>query len=159
TLLTSQIGSATAAQRNFNKLPYPGFPTGQTVAQSLRPFPQFGTLGSRWSPLGNNWYDSLQVKVTKRYSHGLDFTSGFTWQKELLRGSDDQGGGGGSINDVFNRRNQKYISGNSQPLVLVVGINYRVPEFGPNALVRKIAGGWTISAITRYSSGLPIAVP
>jgi hypothetical protein len=159
TLLTSQIGSALAAQRGFNRLPYPGFPTGQTVAQSLRPFPQFGNLGSRWSPLGNNWYDSLQVKVTKRYSYGLDFTSAFTWQKELLRGSDDQGGGGGNINDVFNRRNQKYLSGNSQPLVLVFGLNYRVPEFGPSQIVRKIAGGWTVSAIMRYSSGLPIAVP
>ena len=159
TLLTSQVGSAAAAARGFNRLPYPGFPTGQTVAQSLRPYPQFGGLGSRWSPLGNNWYDSLQVKVTKRYSHGLDFTSAFTWQKELLRGSDDQGGGGGSINDVFNRRNQKYISGNSQPIVFVLGLNYRVPEFGRTKLVRKLAGGWTVSAITRYASGTPIAVP
>jgi hypothetical protein len=158
-LLTSQMSSTLAAQRGFNRLPYPGFPTGQTVAQSLRPFPQFGGLGSRWSPLGNNWYDSLQVKATKRHSHGLDFTLAFTWQKELIRGADDQGGGGGSINDVFNRRNQKYISGNSQPLVLVVAVNYRLPGWGASKLVKHLTGGWTLSSITRYSSGLPIPVP
>lgn len=158
-LLTSPISSALAAQRGFNKLPYTGFPTGQTVAQSLRPYPQFGTLASRWSPLGNNWYDSLQAKVTKRYSHNLDFTMAFTWQKELLRGSDEQGGGGGSINDVFNRRNQKYISGNSQPVVWVMGLNYRVPAVGPNRIVKAVVGGWTVSAVLRYASGVPIAVP
>lgn len=158
TLLTSQMGSALAAQRGFNRLPYPGFPTGQTVAQSLRPFPQFGALGSRWAPLGNNWYDSLQVKVTKRQSRGLDFTLAFTWQKELIRGSDDQGGGGGNINDVFNRRNQKYISGNSQPLVLTLALNYQVPGLG-TGVVKHLTGGWTLSAITRYASGWPIPVP
>ena len=54
-----------------------------------------------WSPLGNNWYDSLQMKATKNYSHGLDFTSSFTWSKELATGQ--------GVNDVFNRANQKSI--------------------------------------------------
>ena len=116
-------------------------------------------MGSRWSPLGNNWYDSLQVKVTKRHSHGLDGTLSFTWQKELLRGSDDQGGGGGSINDVFNRANQKYISGNSQPLVLVFALNYQIPRLGKRAWMKHATGGWTISSISRYASGVPIPVP
>jgi Carboxypeptidase regulatory-like domain/TonB dependent receptor len=159
TLLTSTINSALSVQRGFNRLPYPGFPTGQTVAQSLRPFPQFGNLASRWSPLGNNWYDSLQVKVTKRRSHGLDLSAAFTWQKELVRGSDDQGGGGGNINDVFNRANQKSISGNSQPLVFVTAFNYEIPTFAKNKFLRQIAGGWTIGGIVRYATGLPILVP
>ena len=163
-LLTSQLSSATAAQRGFNRPPYPGFPMGQTVAQSLRPFPQFGTLAARWAPLGNTWYDSLQVKATKRQSYGLDFTLAFTWQKELVRGSEDQTGNGNlggtlNINDVFNRRNQKYISGSSQPLVLSLGLNYQVPRFGTNRLLRNVTGGWTVSGIVRYASGLPIPVP
>ena len=162
-LLTSQIGSTLAAQRGFNRLPYAGFPTGQTVAQSLRPFPHFGNLGVRWAPLGNSWYDSLQVKVTKRYSHGLDFTLAFTWQKELISGSEDQGGGTPAnitfINDVFNRRNQKYISGNSQPLVTVLGLSYQTPQVGSGKWMRFVTGGWTVSSVLRYASGVPIAVP
>jgi hypothetical protein len=54
-----------AAQRGFNTPPYPGFPTSQTVAQSLRPFPQFGNIATMWAPLGNTWYDALQMKATR----------------------------------------------------------------------------------------------
>src|SRR5262249_46313782 len=51
------------------RLPYAGYPTGTTLAQALRPYPQFGGLGVIEAPLGNTWYDSLQVKLTKRYSY------------------------------------------------------------------------------------------
>mgnify|MGYP003345024719 FL=1 len=44
TLLAARIDSTTAAARGFNALPYPSFPTGSTVAQALRPYPQFGTI-------------------------------------------------------------------------------------------------------------------
>ena len=40
-LLISPVNSALAVSRGFSKLPYPGFPSTATVAQSLRPFPQF----------------------------------------------------------------------------------------------------------------------
>src|ERR1700686_4999609 len=70
-----------------NKVPYAGFPTNSTVAQSLRPYPQFGALTTWWSPLGKTWYDSLQAKATKRFSRGLSLTSVFTWQKQLAMGS------------------------------------------------------------------------
>jgi hypothetical protein len=168
TLLTSRLDSPAAASRGFNKLPYASYAASNTVAQSLRPYPQFGTLGARWAPLGKVWYDSLQVKATKRYSYGLDFAVAFTWQKELSSGADDQTGGavitsGGNFtftaNDVFNRANQKYISPLSQPLVTVVSVNYRTPAWGKNAWMHFATGGWTFSAVMRYASGIPIAVP
>src|SRR5262249_46393936 len=40
-LLVSAVSSATAAARGFSKVPYAGFPNGQTVAQALRPYPPF----------------------------------------------------------------------------------------------------------------------
>ena len=157
-LLISRLDSSLAKQRGFNVLPYAGYSAGNTVAQSLRPFPQFGNIQSRFSPLGNTWYDSLQVKATQRFSHGLDFTLAFTWQKELTRGSDDQGGLVLGTNDVFNRVNQKNISPNSQPLVTVLAVNYRTPAVG-NKILRFATGGWALSAILRYSSGMPIGLP
>jgi len=159
TLLTSRLDSATAAARGFNKIPYAGYSTGNTVAQSLRAFPQFQGLSAKWSPLGRAWYDSLQVKATKRYSYGLDFTFAFTWQKELSSGADDQNGGSGGTNDVFNRANQKYISPSSQPLVTVISFDYRTPSWNKNRVLRFATGGWTISGIMRYASGVPIGVP
>ena len=151
TLLASRIDSPLAAQRGF-RAPYAGFPGSATVAQTLRPFPQFNSaINPMWAPLGNSWYDSLQVKVTKRYSHGLDMQVAFTWQKELATGQ--------GINDVFNRPNQKSIAANSQPLVLVTAFNYEVPRFTENKVIGTIASGWTVGGLLRYSSGIPIAVP
>lgn len=45
-------------------------------------------MATWFSPLGNNWYDSLQVMFTKHISHNLDVTSNFTHQKELCHAGD-----------------------------------------------------------------------
>jgi hypothetical protein len=82
-LLTSTLSSATATARGFNKLPYTGFPATLTVAQSLRPYPQFGSLVELWAPLGDTWYDALQMKATKRTSFGLSVTVAYTRSKTL----------------------------------------------------------------------------
>jgi hypothetical protein len=151
TLLTSRIDSAAAAQRGF-KVPYVGYPGSASVAQTLRPFPQFTGFGPSWAPLANGWYDSLQAKLTKRYSYGLDMTAAFTWSKEL-------GTGMTTANDVFNRPNQKSLADTSQPLILVMGINYEVPKVTHNKLIRSVVGGWVTGGIFRYASGMPIPVP
>ena len=139
TLLAGTMTSTAAKTRinpvtklPFSTPPYTGFPTGQTVAQSLRPFPQFGTINYRWAPLGRTWYDSLQAKVTKRFSHGLDLASSFTWQKELVMGSETtgttSGSTGGIVNNVFNRGINKYLSTYSRPFVWITSFNYLLPK-------------------------------
>ena len=164
TLLTSRIDSAVAAQRGFNRLPYAGFPGSATVAQSLRPFPQFNaTLNPRWAPLGSSWYDSLQMKLTQRYSHGLDFSVAFTWQKELDLGTGNPSAGnnglGATVNDIFNRPNQKSFSSSSQPFILVLGFNYTTPKFTSNKIISSITRDWLIGGVLRYASGALIASP
>ena len=52
-----------------------------------------------WAPLGNSWYDSLQTKLTKRFSHGLDATVNYTRSKNLAT-VEDQGGTAVPINNV-----------------------------------------------------------
>ena len=152
-LLTSPLNSALAASMGFNTPPYPTFPLTATVAQSLRPFPQFSTISANWSPLGDSWYDSLQMKLIKRTSHGLTLQSGFAYAKELQLGTE------GAINDVFNRPVQKTISGSSQPFTLNIGADYEVPKLGPKRWEQKATGGWFIGTVLKYGSGFPIAVP
>ncbi len=159
-LLTSRLDSPQAVARGFTA-PYPGFLGSNTVAQSLRPFPQFSGVGSLWAPLGNNWYDSLQVKATKRYSYGLDFTLAYTWSKTLTT-VEDQNGETIPVNDVFNRPNQKSLSRTDQPHAFVAGFNYTMPAFGwtrANWFNKNVLGGWTVGGVLRYASGLPIRVP
>ena len=165
-LLNSQIGSATAIARGFNRLPYPGFPTNQPVSQALRPFPQFTTVNAISAPLGKTWYDSFQFKATKRYSYGFDFSYAFTFQKELVSGAESDsvgpGGIGASVNDVFNRGLNKYLSGQSRPFVNVVSFSYRTPTranvFG-NKILGYVMSDWLMNGTVTYASGLPIQAP
>ncbi len=160
-LLRSQLNTPLAAQRGFSTSPYASFPLTSTVAQSLRPYPQFGKISYRWAPLGKTWYDSLQIKVTKRYSHGLDLSSGFTWQKELRMGAEGEMllSGMAPINDVFNREQNKYISGFSRPITFFMAANYRLPVLNVNKALSMALRDWTIGTVLQYASGMPIQVP
>jgi hypothetical protein len=101
--------------------------------------------------------------VTKRFSHGFDFNYSFTWQKELTMGAETSYNLFASItpqiNDVFNRKANKYISGLSRPLISVISGTYTVPKFLENKVLSKITSDWQFSAMLRYQSGQPIRVP
>jgi hypothetical protein len=62
-LLGSPLNSSLAISRGFNKPPFAGFPLTATVAQALRPFPQFSSITALWAPDGDTWYNSLQPKL------------------------------------------------------------------------------------------------
>jgi hypothetical protein len=142
---------------------YPGFPGNQTLGQALRPFPQWnsGVPPFLGPPLGDTWYDSLQAKVTKRYSHGLDVSGAFTWQKELSLGVNSDTSyltpNAPPINDVFNYQQNKYLSGFSRPLLLVISPSYTTQKLNAGSSGMKafswLARDWTIAAVLRYQSG------
>ncbi len=142
------------------KIPYAGFPVGQSLAQAIRPYPQFTSITAKWAPLGNSWYDGLQSTLTKRFSHGLTGTTAFSWQKEQNLGAMDAVGWNPNLlNDVYNRGINKSISGESQPFVLAIGFSYEVPKVTSNKIVQQAAHGWTVGGFMRYASGLPIPSP
>lgn len=152
-LLTSSITSATAVAAGFKK-PYASFPDSGTVIQSLRPFPQYGSIGTAWAPLGNTWYNAFQAKATKRYSAGLDFTASYAFSKNL-----DSWEGNGNI---FDRSSFRTLASYSQPHVLTVSINYKVPAYGfvaKNRLARTLLADWTIGSVLQYASGALLGAP
>ena len=80
-----QVISTMAARGITNLLPYASFNPFNTLESTLYPFPQFGALEPSNSPTGNSKYDSLQIKATKRFSHGLQANANFTWAQGFLR--------------------------------------------------------------------------
>ena len=54
-----------------------------TVAQALRPFPQYAGVSIYGSTYGNSNYQSFQYKLDKRYARGLTGTVAYTWSKFL----------------------------------------------------------------------------
>ena len=163
-LLLSTLNSTTAAQRGFNKPPYPGFALTNTVAQSLRPFPQFGYINAYGAPLGKTWYDALQLKASKRFSHGLVFNSSFTWQKSLQEGADTNlnltvGGANQQSGIIGNPQTAKSISSLDQPFLFNFAGTYTLPRLPINKVLAYVLGDWEINAYLQYSSGLPIPAP
>ena len=148
--LLAPIGSA-AAGRFQNQLPFANFPLTATVAQSLRPYPQFNTgLGLINAPLGDTWYESLQISANKRFSHNLLATFGFTWQKSL-----DTFGG---TPDVQNLPLAKSVASLDQPLVARFSFNYTVPKWGPQKL-SYLLSDWFLNGFAYYASGIPLTAP
>ena len=163
-LLTMQLGSPGVVAAGLSEQPYPGFPLTQTLAQSLRPFPQFTTIDSIWDPLGDTWYNALQVKATKRLSHGLSFLSTFTWAKSQDLGTEigepNPGSTGNAVvNDPNNRQLNKYISQYDQPFLFNISLTYITPAVKTNKVLSWIARDWTYGAFLQYASGFPIQVP
>ena len=64
--------------------PYSGYPATNTLINAVRPYPQFSTIAVTDSPTGSTYYDSLQMKGTKRMSHGLQVNGTFTWSKAMM---------------------------------------------------------------------------
>jgi len=156
-LLTTQLKNQTRFAA-----PYAGFPTTATVAQALRPYPQFGTIYSEYSPTGKSWYDALQAKITKRVSNGLEALVSYTWSKGETEGTSTNRGRGAAINNALNRPSNKYLTPTFLPQQLSVAFTYvvPVPSFVQTHLVsRELLSGWVVGGVLRYQNGLLIEAP
>ena len=158
TLLQTRMDLLTTAQRSTLQargvtLPYSNFPvtggTAQTVFQSIRPYPQFNTGVSPTAPMGRIWYDSLQLTVTKRFSHGLSGSMNYTFSKNLQYVSSF---------DVFNRANGKDIVGGNPPQLLRFFFEYQTPRASSsipvlgNKAVAFALKDWAISGALVYQT-------
>jgi hypothetical protein len=159
TLLRANINSPQAQAAGIRE-PFPGFTslfgTRATVAQALRPFPQYSDISIYGSTYGNSHYESFQFKLDKRYRGGLSGTLAYTWSKFLTdaRQFDSYSG----QQDAYNRERSYSVS--DIPHVLTFSVLYRLP-FGPGGrwlsgargVSRVLTEGWQVAAVSSYSSG------
>ncbi|HEY1501901.1 MAG TPA: TonB-dependent receptor [Acidobacteriaceae bacterium] len=164
-LLTQPISSPAVAARGFVK-PYSTFPDSATLAQALRPFPQFNSnIGDYYEHDGNWWYDAFQIKVTKRISNGLSGGLGYSWSKNL-------GSIAATNQPTFTTampvqdpsqppKDAKSYEPIDQPQMLNFYFNYEVPAFSSDqkGWKRALLAGWTTDGIFHYQSGFPIQTP
>ncbi len=162
-LLISQFETVSDDVKAAHNLaaPYAGFKG--TVSQSLRPYPQFGTINVLWAPLGNTWYDSMQIKLTKRFSHGLDMQASYVWSKETTVGTESQDAAfqvTPAIYDLNDLRVNKSLSFSSVPHRFVLTATYLTPAWSSvNKALSYTLKDWRIGAYLIYQSGLPIMAP
>jgi hypothetical protein len=147
----SNIAAANAVVPGIG-LPFPSF--SGSIAQMLRPFPQYNGISDEWGDVGNSNYNSLQIAASKRLSRGLSFNFNYTWAKAF----DDTAG----TRTAYNLKIEKARTAIPPHTVNFLWV-YDLP-FGQgkrvnlyNRMINAIAGNWQLSGITTYRDGAPIS--
>ena len=161
-LLTKDINHPDVVAAGFG-LPYEGFKG--SLAQALRPYPQYTAITSWVEPTGSSSYHSFQMKIQKQFSRGLSFLVSYTASKSLT----NQFRNAFAVNGpdpIFTEDRRLYWAPAQldSPHNLAMSGVYELP-FGPGkrfantgGAIGKIIGGWQVAAIARYLSGNPIEV-
>jgi hypothetical protein len=130
-----------------------------TQQQLLRPYPRFTTVALFRDNVADSEYDALQMKLEKRFSHGLTFTFAYTFSKLI----DDASTyfsqtifTGPVLNttgavDAGNRKLERDVSTGDIPRVFSSGWTYQIPR------IWKISG-WQIAGLVRVQSGDAVAI-
>ncbi len=173
----ANLAIAKAADPSIN-VPYPQYAQAgalsstATIGHMLRPYPQYSSPPSpTWDNVANISYNSLQITLAQRTWKGLSYTLNYTYSKNL--GDDST-----NVRSAFavpaaasssgtaipgNNRSSRGLTATDTPQNLNI---YGVDElpFGKgkwgsdNFLVRNIIGGWALSGIFTYSSGVPLQI-
>ncbi|MES1258538.1 MAG: TonB-dependent receptor, partial [Acidobacteriota bacterium] len=137
------------------KLPYAGYPTNYTLAQSLLPFPQYTAVNGTTNG-GHSTWNALETSFQHNYSHGIYSLVSYTWSKLLANNTST---------NVYAKNTEKAISSVDRPHVFSMATIYDLP-FGKgkaignnwNPLVNALLGNWRASGVQHYQSGNPIGV-
>jgi hypothetical protein len=151
-LLTLSAASPDAAAAGI-RVPFQGF-VG-SVAQALRPYPQYLDINQQDSTQNFVEYHSLQLTVQRRFKN-MTLLGTYTASK-LLNGT--------SFQHQLLRDTRKAIASQDRPQMLNLSYSYELP-FGPgrrflngtNPVLKQIVGGWQIAGIHNYYSGFPVTV-
>jgi len=106
----------------------------------------------------NSIYNSLQVSVNKRFSHGLSMTHAYTWGHAI----DNASGVRTSASSQGRIDNARLDRGNSEQDIrhrYVMTFRYELPWLRDSRNVLGFAlGGWGISGIAAFQTGFPIDI-
>ncbi len=141
---------------------------GKTVPESylVAPFPQFTAIYASFLTGGYSDYNSIQVKVEKRFSQGLSLLVSFTGQKLIDDYSiiENEGQSAG-IQNIYDGNSERAVSPNDISRSLVTSGVYSLPfgrgqRFGANWKrgVDLLLGGWQVNGIATYQTGFPLAL-
>ncbi len=164
-LLARPISSPEVVAAGFTK-PYPSFPDNLSLAQALRPYPQFLGVLERNAGVGRTWYDSLQVKVERRFGD-FQLMGSYVYSKSLALAHFRQIFTQSQVwpQDMYNINDMKSHLPFDLPHVVNILSTYDLPfgkgkKFlgGSGRFVNMLVGNWNLSATQQYRSGALIQV-
>jgi hypothetical protein len=119
----------------------------------------YGLIGQYNAPLGRYWYDGLEVKLTKRATHGLTFNLAYTYSKTM---NGDGYQNGWPYQDPLQIHQ---LADTDRAHVFSVTSVWDLP-FGrdgmfltnPSRPVGLLVNGWTLGSVFNAQSGFPVGV-
>ena len=140
---------------------------GTTIPQSqlLLPFPQYTGLTITDVPIGSQRYDSLQTRLSRRFSQGIGVQAAFTIAKSLERvatlNPQDV-----NISDPLKTPLEQRLSQFDTPKKLSLVVTAAIPyghgqRFGNNSnpVLNAILGGWNLNTEYNTQVGFPFDFP
>ena len=108
---------------------------------------------------GMSNYNSLQVTVRKRFSHGLQMQAAYTWSKDLSDIPLAFSSGAGANSNVTTNMSQQYgpVAFN-HPQRFIVNYSYELPFGNHKGALGRIANGWNVSGLTTVQDGTPLTI-
>ncbi len=123
-------------------------------AQALRPYLGYQDIFQSTNGAISN-YNALQARIQERMRSGGTVNVSYTWSKSLTDAPDYNYNPQDSFNLRADYGPQRY----NQPQIFVVSYVYPLPFWQTGSeWYKKALGKWSVSGITRISSGLPINV-
>jgi hypothetical protein len=132
-------------------------------AQTRAPYPNFGRI-QLVDNSGNGAYNSLAVKLTKRFSKGFTFLSSYTWSKSMDDSSGIRVQGQDTLfpQNSYCRKCEWALSAFDTRHRFVTSALYDVPIGKGRSLVvnnpvaNAVVGGWQVGGIWTVQSGFPV---
>jgi Carboxypeptidase regulatory-like domain len=126
--------------------------SGQQINSTRGPFGAAFANDDFEGSVGNSSYNSLQASV-RHTGHGLTLLFGYTYSKSL-----DQSSSLADPVNPFNHNLTRALSAFDLRHVVVASYEYQLPFDHFFSRGKSLLKGWTISGITRVSSGFPVTI-
>jgi hypothetical protein len=153
-LTVAYVGSATY----HSYLPVeqnPGFYTASS-ARSL--YPRIGSILMEKS-VGNSPYEGLQISFERRFSHGLQITSNYTFSKCIDQKSMGDAAYSGSVGNPFNLGWTRGVCDMNVPNIWITNWVWQTPGLKTKGKVLStVAGDWQFGGIYTIQSGQPFSI-
>jgi predicted heme/steroid binding protein len=121
---------------------------------AIRPYKGFGSI-RQTDNVANSMYNSLQVAWNRRFNSGLQFGASYTFSKSMDSGSNQRD----VVPDTYDVSMLWGPSEFDARHIFVANYLYQLPFFhGRSGFIGKALGGWQISGITQFQTGLPCSV-
>lgn len=168
-LIWGQFGGSDAdAVHAIDRVKSAAFPNCIIATGCYTMYPTQSSGMSMWTNAGYSNFNALLVSLRKSFSAGVSFDFNYTLAHAMDNGGAPESGGGNAGGLMLNPYDLDSFYGDSDFDVrhnINSNILFELP-FGrgkpflgnANALVDGLVGGWQLSTIFRYRSGLPSAV-